>query len=255
MQRVILFDDILYTGRYRCYDINDDVNKYDQVFLYNNPNSPIELCSVLNIQTKYMITLVYSQKTSEQSEKFMYVNIEGSNPDIRLQTSRSSYLRLRTSFIQIVLRKRSTYLNSFNEMKPTDGFFPLHKQATEYFEYTENDNVTDEIIKSFVCINFNVYRLYSNTLDNINNDITKLNESLSKCEADELRLPDKIAKSYKDKLDNLNNEVNDLVRENTRIHETLSYGEMLFQVVFGVGIVLCLFITLKYISKKGIKLI
>ena len=61
--------------------------------------------------------------------------------------------------------------------------------------------------------------------------------------------------SYKDKLDNLNNEVNDLVRENTQMHETLSYGEMLFQVVFGVGIVLCLFITLKYISKKGIKLI
>ena len=252
MQRVILFDDILYTGRYRCYDI-DDVNTYDEVFLYNNPNSPIEICSVLNIQTKYMITLVYSQKTSEQSEKFMYVNIEDSNPDIRLQTNSSSYIRLRTSFIQIILRKRFTYPDSFNEMKPTDGFFPLHKQATEHFDYTENDNVTDEIIKSFVCINFNVHMLYSNTLDNINNDITKLNESLSKCQAYKLLLPDKIAKSYKDKVDNLNNEVNDLVRENTRIHETLSYGEMLFQVVFGVGIVLCLFVTLKYISKKSIK--
>ena len=95
--------------------------------------------------------------------------------------------------------------------------------------------------------------LYSNTLDNINNDITKLNESLSKCEAYKLLLPDKIAKSYKDKLDNLNNEVKDLVRENTRIHETFSYGEMLFQVVFSVGIVLCLFVTLKYTSKKSIK--
>ena len=146
MQRVILFDDILYTGRYRCYDI-DDVNTYDEVFLYNNPNSPIELCSVLNIQTKYIITLVYSQKTSEQSEKFMYVNIEGSNPDIRLQTSSSSYIRLRTSFIQIILRKRSVYPNSFNKMKPTEGFFPLHKEATEYFHHTTNDNETDEIIK------------------------------------------------------------------------------------------------------------
>ena len=251
MQRVILFDDILYTGHYRCYDI-DNVKTYDEVFLYNDRNSPIEICSVLNIQNNYIITLVYSQKNSE---KFMYINIEGSNPDIRLQTSSSSYLRLRMSFIQIVLRKRSTYLNSFNEMKPTDGFFPLHKQATEYFEYTENDNVTDEIIKTFVCINLNVYRLYPNTLDNINNDITKLKESLSKCQEQKLRLPDKIAMSYKDELDNLNNEVNDLVRENTQMHETLSYGEMLFQVVFGVGIVLCLFITLKYISKKGIKLI
>ena len=250
LSKVILFHDILYTGRYRCYDIND-VNTYDEVFLYNNPNSPIEICSVLNIQTEYMITLVYSQKTSEQSEKFMYVNIEDNHPDIRLQTS-SSYIRMRTSFIQIILRKRSMYQNSFNEMKPTEGFFPLHKQATKYF-HTTNDNETDEIIKTFVCIKFNVYKLYSNILDNINNDITRLNESLSKCQAEKLRLPDNIAKSYKDKLDNLNNEVNDLVRENTRIHETLSYGELLFQVVFGVGIVLCLFVTLKYISKKSIK--
>ena len=89
-------------------------------------------------------------------------------------------------------------------------------------------------------------------MKNINNDITKLNESLLKCQQEELRLPDNLAMSDKNELDNLTNEVKDLVRENTRIHATLSYGEMLFQVVFAVGIVLCLFLTLKYTSKTRI---
>ena len=91
-----------------------------------------------------------------------------------------------------------------------------------------------------------MYKLYPKTLENINDDIEKLNESLLKCQEEEFLVPNRIVMSYNEEIDNLNNDIMYLIRDNTQIQATLSYGEMLFKIVFGVGIVLCLFLTYKY---------
>ena len=77
MGKVILFADIIYTGRYRCYNIDDNVSTNEEVILFNNPDAPIELCSVLNIDTKYMMTLLFSQRIvdSKTSEKSKYLHM------------------------------------------------------------------------------------------------------------------------------------------------------------------------------------
>ena len=110
----------------------------------------------------------------------------------------SSYMRMRKNFSKIILRKRLDDPNLFNKFHSVKGRFPIHETALAYtqdYDYTANNIETDDFIKSYIRSKFDVYKLYPKTLENINDDIEKLNQSLLKCQEEEFRVPNRIAMS------------------------------------------------------------
>ena len=83
MGKVMLFADIPYDGNYRCFDRNKTVKIYKQNILFNNVGKPVQISSVMNIQTDNIFISFVLTKNTIDSEK--YVNIEFDMPDLRMQ--------------------------------------------------------------------------------------------------------------------------------------------------------------------------
>ena len=233
MGKVIIFSGILYDGNYICYHIDDEMNKHEEIILFNDYDAPIEVGSVMNIETKYIMTLVFTN-TSHNSEN--YVNIEFDMPDIRVK---NEYTKLKKTFSKIILRKRSSYVYKFHTFLSIQERFPILGSALDLStSFTTKNKQNDEFITSYVCKNIDLYKLCPLTIQNINVDIDNLNKNLKTCE----QLPDKLENEKKNRVNRLNNDIESLLKDIARVNATWSYGEILLVVLFGVGIVLCLFI-------------
>ena len=95
----------------------------------------------MNIDTDYMMTLVFFQRS-----------IESNIHDIRIQTN--NYMPLKKMFRKIILRKCSHDANLFYTFHIIKGKFLIHKTSLDYthdYDYTTNNNENDAFIKSYIC--------------------------------------------------------------------------------------------------------
>ena len=236
MGKVIIFSGILYDGNYRCYHIDDKMNNHEEIILFNDNDAPIEVGSVMNIETKYIMTLVFTN-TSHNSEN--YVNIEFDMPDIRVQYE---YTKLKKTFSKIILRKRSSYVYKFHTFLSIQERFPILGSALDLStSYTTKNKQNDDFITSYICNKIDLYKICPQTIKNINLDIQHLNEKLKTCEQG----PDNFENVKKNRVNRLNNDIESLLKDIARVNATWSYGEILLVVLFGVGIVMFLLIFIQ----------
>ena len=122
MGKVILFknSNYDYTGEYRCYDIDESISK-EYVLLYDDPNTYIEINSVLNINTNYYVTLInnstrYVKATNSNIEYNTFINIKYDMYDIK--SGVDFYNKpIITQFNRIILLIRTMKLHSFNYLQ------------------------------------------------------------------------------------------------------------------------------------------
>ena len=180
MGKVIIFSGILYDGNYRCYHIDDEMNKHEEIILFNDYDAPIEVGSVMNIETKFIMTLVFTN-TSHNSEN--YVNIEFDMPDIRIKNEYTELTELKKTFNKIILRKRTSIVYKFHTFLSIQERFPILGSALDLStSFTTKNKQNDEFITSYVCKNIDLYKLCPQTIHNLNYDIKQLNEKVTKCQ-------------------------------------------------------------------------
>ena len=127
MGKVILFENTDYdcTNKYRCYDIDRTVTN-DYVLLYDDPLDPLEIKSIMNVDTDYYVTLIYYL---ENQINLIYIE----NDMLDIQKGVESFHRIKTKFHKVYLIKHSMRVNSLNRLQ----IFP---------KIDPNDENGDEII-------------------------------------------------------------------------------------------------------------
>ena len=98
---MILFDKSNYDikGTYRSYNIDNDISE-DYVLLFIDSENPLEINSIMNVDTNYYVTLLYIE-----NDRVNLVNIDG-NIDY-IKTGFSKTTKMLTKFNMVYLTKRS----------------------------------------------------------------------------------------------------------------------------------------------------
>ena len=84
MGKVILFDKSNYDikGTYRSYNIDNDISE-DYVVLFADSGNPLEINSIMNVETNYYVTLLYLGYNG-----VTLVHIDGNISDIKTGVSK-----------------------------------------------------------------------------------------------------------------------------------------------------------------------
>ena len=264
MGKVILFknSNYDYTGEYRCYDIDESISK-EYVLLYDDPNTYIEINSVLNIDTNYYVTLInnsrkYSKLENEYIQYNIFIHIKYDMYDIK---SGVDFYEKRsiTQFNRVVLSIRTKTLRLFSTLQngtyihiDTIDKFEVYDEGTiipiasieNVLEYTSQgeEKFIQEYIEQEDC---NVFPDFQECIT-LANEWSTYNENFSvqspKCATPSLDLSSEQM--------NIENELKSkymrLFDENRKLNETWSTSEQVIGVIFFLGVIMFLYVV--YIS-------
>ena len=264
MGKVILFknSNYDYTGEYRCYDIDESISK-EYVLLYDDPNTYIEINSVLNINTNYYVTLInnsrrYSKYENDYIQYNAFINIKYDMYDIK---SGVDFYEKRsiTQFNRVVLSIRTMNLQSFNflqigtyihidsidnfQVYDDDTIIPI-ASIEKVLEYTSQgeEKFIQEYIEQEDC---NVFPDFQECIT-LANEWSTSNDNFS-VQSPKCATPSIDLSSEQMNIENwLKSKYMRLFDENRKLNETWSTSEHVIGVIFFLGVVMFLYAV--YIS-------
>ena len=241
MGKLILFEKSYYdiTGTYRCYDIDNNMSE-DYVLVYDNPDVPIEINSILNIDTDFYVTIEY-----KPTRFYRYVNINYDIFDIKsYDTKLVTTSNISTQFNSVFLSRRNkthSYIDGFNHLTNSeDKIEPGSPFATGEFTSEGQETFITEYINQQNCAVFPDYEECATRRDDLVTFYDTLSTKTLECETP---LP---TFKYKNIEDELKVKIIKLDNENKILTETWSTSEYVIGLLFLLGLVMFLYAV--YIS-------
>ena len=243
MGKVILFDKSNYDikGTYRSYNIDYDISE-DYVLLFIDSKKPLEINSIMNVDTNYYVTLLYIE-----NDRVNLVNIDG-NIDY-IKTGFSKTTKMLTKFNMVYLTKRSLINNVDLNTLILFNVEKLNYNLDEFANYTKKytNNKEDAFIKHYVefetCKKLtDEFQTKLETLESLDAECQLKSKSLNELEVEY----NKIQQQLKTQIKELRNENKYLLSENKKSNETESKGAYFLGVLICFGIVMFLYCV--YIS-------
>ena len=235
MGKVILFDKSNYDikGTYRSYNIDNDISE-DYVVLFADSGNPLEINSIMNVETNYYVTLLYLGYNG-----VTLVHIDGNISDIKTGVSKIT----KTNFNMVYLTKRSLIdnvdLNTLIVSNDETFNYPPGKFTSVNF----TTNKENAFIEHYVC------KKHTHELQT---ELERLESLNAQCELDKKSLDELkvnytiIEEQLQIKIQKLRDENKHLLSENKKSNEAESKGAYFLGVLICFGIVMFLYCV--YIS-------
>ena len=238
MGKIILFDKSNYDikGTYRSYNIDNDISE-DYVILFIDSGNPLEINSIMNVDTNYYVTLLYVG-----NNRVNLIHIDGNIDKITTGVQRTT--KMLTKFDMVYLTKRSLINNvDFNTL------IVLHNVPLKYLpgKYIVIENFTtnkeNAFIEHYLC------KIHTHELQTELERLESLNAQceLDKKSSDELKVNYTIIEEQlQTEIQKLRDENKHLLSENKKSNEAESKGAYFLGVLICFGIVMFLYCV--YIS-------
>jgi len=243
MGKVILFEntDYDYTNKYRCYDIDRTIS-YSYVLLYDDPVNPLEIKSIMNVDTDYYVTLIYYL---DDEIYIIYIRNDMSH----IQQGVKSLDPIKTQFHKVYLTKHSMRVNNVNTLEqfpkidPNEGEIILPPSPP--LDYISN--YTDKGAEAFIQEHIEKRNECDQT-DELERRRNNLDSFISKCELKKKQHKNTIHELL-DKYQQLQSVNKKLYAEINKSKETKSNktGSNIFELLVSFGIFMflyCIYISL-----------
>ena len=239
MGKVILFKNSNYDikGTYRSYNIDNDISE-DYVLLFIDSENPLQINSIMNVDTNYYVTLLYVGY-----QRVNLIHIDGNIDNIKkgVQTT----IEMSTTFGMVYLTNRSLINDVDLNTLIVLNNVPLNYPPGEFANYTQKFRTNEEnaFIEHYLC------KKHTHELQT---DLQRLKSLNAQCELeqkslDELKVNyDIIEEQLKTKIKELRDENKHLLSENKKSNEAESKGAYFLGVLICFGIVMFLYCV--YIS-------